>query len=229
MATNPSQGFKRTIEPGTRPIPLDFRVEDPETAMQTALDPLNGIGSTDLYSDGSRLNNQRVGAGVAYKPLSSLWKSRLAPLGADFEVFDAELIKVVEALEWALADNLIGPIRVFLDAQAAISRLQHARPGPGQALALRAHDLARELQATGHRVTIYWVPGHKGVPGNEEADKAAKKATGRPRTGKYLGISLAHVQRTCTKTYRTARANWLAKMLTKRVQRVGQAYKPPRG
>jgi hypothetical protein len=33
MATNLSQGFKHTIEPSTRPILLDFRVEDPETAM----------------------------------------------------------------------------------------------------------------------------------------------------------------------------------------------------
>jgi hypothetical protein len=57
MATDPSQGFEHTIEPGTRPIPLDFRVEDPETAIQMALDPLNGIGSTDLYSDGSRLDD----------------------------------------------------------------------------------------------------------------------------------------------------------------------------
>jgi hypothetical protein len=57
MATDPSQGFERTIEPGTRPIPLDFRVEDPETAMQIALDPLNRMGSTNLYSDSSQLND----------------------------------------------------------------------------------------------------------------------------------------------------------------------------
>jgi hypothetical protein len=72
MATNPSQGFERTIEPGTRPILLDFRVENPEIAMQIALDPLNRMKSTDLYSDGSRLDNQRVGVRVAYKLLSSL-------------------------------------------------------------------------------------------------------------------------------------------------------------
>jgi ribonuclease HI len=229
MATDPSQGFKRTIEPSTRPIPLDFKVEDPETAMQMALDPLNGMGSTDLYSDGSWLDDQRIGAGVAYKPLSGLWKSWLAPLGAGFEVFDAELIGVVKALEWALADNLIGLIRVFLDAQAAINRLQHTRPGPGQALTLRAHNLARELQATDHRVTICWIPGHKKVPGNKKADKATKKAAGRPYTGKYLSISLAHVQQTYTKAYKAARANWLTKMIAKHTQQVSQAYKPPRG
>jgi ribonuclease HI len=114
---------------------------------------------------------------------------------------------MIEALEWALADNLIELIRVFLDAQAAINRLQHTCPGLGQALALQTHDLARELQATGRGVTICWIPGHKRVLGNEEANKAAKKAAGRPHTGKYLSISLAHVQRTCTETYRAARAN----------------------
>jgi hypothetical protein len=33
MTTNLSQGFKYTIEPGTRSILLDFRIENPETAM----------------------------------------------------------------------------------------------------------------------------------------------------------------------------------------------------
>jgi hypothetical protein len=40
--------------------------------MQIALDPLNRMGSTDLYSDSSQLDDQRVGARVAYKPLSGL-------------------------------------------------------------------------------------------------------------------------------------------------------------
>jgi ribonuclease HI len=42
-------------------------------------------------------------------------------------------------------------------------------------------------------VIIYWVLGYKGVLDNEEADKAAKKAIGRPRTGKYSGISLVYI------------------------------------
>ena len=230
MATDPSRGFERTLEYTNKPIPLDFKVADPETAMQQATDPLEALGGTSLYSDGSRLDDKRIGAAAVYKPPTGPWKSRLAPLGAGFEVFDAELVGVVEALEWALADNLPGPIRVLIDAQAAISRLQHARPGPGQALALKAHSLAGQLQATGRRVFISWVPGHKGVPGNEEADKAAKKAAGRPPTGKYSGISLAHARRTCTEASRASRADWLTKQLAKRARRPGhQAYSPPKG
>jgi hypothetical protein len=33
IATDLFQGFERIIEPDTRPILLDFRVEDPETAI----------------------------------------------------------------------------------------------------------------------------------------------------------------------------------------------------
>ena len=230
MAIDPSEGFERTLGYDNKPISIDFRVADVEMAKFEATDPLEAFGGTSLYSDGSRLDDKRIGAAAVYMPLTGPWKARLASLGAGFEVFDAELVGVVEALEWALADGLPGPIRVLLDAQAAISRLQHARPGPGQALALRAHSLARQLQATGRRVSICLVPGHKGVPGNEEADKAAKKAAGRPPTGKYSGISLAHARRACTEASRASRADWLAKKLAKRAQQLSQqAYNPPKG
>jgi hypothetical protein len=33
IATNPSQGFEYTIELNTRPILLDFRIKDSETAI----------------------------------------------------------------------------------------------------------------------------------------------------------------------------------------------------
>ena len=114
---------------------------------------------------------------------------------------------MVEALEWALSKKPEGPVRVFLDAQTAISRLQHANPGPGQALTLRTHNLARQLQTTSCNVTVYWIPDYRGVPGNKEADRAAKKTTDRPPTGKYTDILLVCAQKVCTEAYRITTAN----------------------
>jgi hypothetical protein len=81
------------------------------------------------------------------------WENLEVPMGTGYEVFDAELVAVATALEWALDRHLPGPIYVLLDAQNAISRLQTTKPGPGQALALRAHRAALRLASSGRPVT----------------------------------------------------------------------------
>jgi hypothetical protein len=47
------------------------------------------------------------------------------------------------ALETALRIGGQGSVTVLLDSQAAIARLQHIEPGPGQALALQIHKAAQ--------------------------------------------------------------------------------------
>lgn len=94
-------------------------------------------------------------------------------MGKGQEMFDAELLGLASLLEWALERELQGPIYVFLDARNAISRLQLTAPGPGQALALKAHDAATKLVSKGCLVTVQWVPGHIGIKSNEQTDRAA--------------------------------------------------------
>ena len=125
---------------------------DAEKALKEAAEWRLG---TTLWSDGSRQDDGRTGAGVALQAVPGApWECLEVPMGTGYEVFDAELVGVASALEWALERHLEGPIHVLLDAQAAITRLQSTDPGPGQSLALRAHRAASRLAISGRPVTV---------------------------------------------------------------------------
>ena len=65
---------------------------------------------------------------------------------------------------------------MFSDSHAAISRTVHLDPGPGQQLARATYEHARALSAHGIQVMIHRVPGHSGIPWNEQADHQAINA-----------------------------------------------------
>ena len=65
---------------------------------------------------------------------------------------------------------------MFTDSKRAVQRVRRQANTPGQVITAAIHERAKQLQADGVKVVIRWVPAHQGVPGNEEADRAAKEA-----------------------------------------------------
>ena len=72
-------------------------------------------------------------------------------------------------------------------------------PGPGQDLAVRAIEVAEHTVQRGNSITIRWTPAHRGVEGNERADRAAREAAELPplRTTRNRS-SLAYLRRGTT-------------------------------
>ncbi|KAL2012391.1 hypothetical protein VTN00DRAFT_5109 [Thermoascus crustaceus] len=226
LKIDPSGGFEETIETFPSTFPGIIKVLPVEEAYQAARAARPGL---TLWSDGSRLEDGRTGAGIAWQNSQGTWQTREIPLGAGKEIFDAELAGVCQALHLAQKIKGQGPVTVILDSRAAIDRLQHRGTGPGQALAIQAHEAVQSLQARGRQTTIQWVPGHEGIEGNEQADQAAKRAAARSLQGGSRELSLAYTRRNRTEAMKTRRQNWLARALARRPREAQRAYRAHQG
>ena len=80
------------------------------------------------------------------------------------------------------ARRKLGRVRIFADAQAAITRMTHDEPGPGQTYALQVRMAIATLRERepSVEIKIRWCPAHNGIPGNEVADGWAKQAASEP-------------------------------------------------
>jgi ribonuclease HI len=104
------------------------------------------------------------------------------PMGDECEVHDAELNAIAltsEEMEKIVKNKQtnIKDIWIFCDSQAAINRINNLRIGPGQSYAVRTYQVARKLYNLYNvQLHINWVPSHRDIRGNEQADQLAKIA-----------------------------------------------------
>jgi ribonuclease HI len=183
-------------------------IQDEEQALEEAKRRRDGLV---LWTDGSRREDEWVRCAVGWEK-EKRWEKRRVHLGRQKEAFNAEVYAVSEAVK--IADEICKKegarrVMIFMDSQSTLQRIQSDQPGPGQVLALRTMRWESELLRKNIRVEYRWVPAHKGMEGNQQADQQAIKSAYTHREQytetqnplPYLNyIFFAHVSRRLTET-----------------------------
>jgi ribonuclease HI len=134
-----------------------------------------------IYSDASALKDGTgIGVGLVaydYAQDAQAVFSQIVNIGENQLVYNGELEGLALAFEYAA--KVAAPlqeIRVHADNQAAIYRLHTPSDKPAQTWQLCCIKACKEVNSKGATISIFWVPGHEDITGNERADALAKQA-----------------------------------------------------
>ena len=165
--------------------------DDPQVAIRAWE---QDTAQTRVYSDGALHKAGWMGAGVVLHHINkrgrpSGRRTRRVHLGRippfPYNVHDAEIVGLGEALSLAAEERALTRVSVYTDSRLALNAVRSSAERPGQwrlaDLVLHRYDALMKLHP-GAEVIFRWIPGHKGIEGNEHADSLATQASMPPRT-----------------------------------------------
>ena len=132
-----------------------------------------------VFTDGSGMDRKIGAAAVLYRSgrLKTKLQHQLRPQ-RHHTVYEGEGIGAVLRTKLISNEWNIRSAFIYIDNRASIAATQLTKPSPGHYIFDALHESITSLQKKhlGIKVIIKWVPGHKGMEGNECADEEAKKA-----------------------------------------------------
>lgn len=133
------------------------------------------IGDITVYTDGSKNEDENLGAGFVYyskKTDESIAKSY--HLGKDITVYQSEVFAINEVAQHLLDKETRNcSIIIHSDSRAALDTLHKKFINSAQVR--DTIETLNRLAAQDNTVTLRWVKAHVGHPGNEKADELAKQ------------------------------------------------------
>ena len=161
--------------------------QDAQTNIDNAAKTLlQGIDPDDIviFSDGSAVEGTKNGGAGAVVTVPGREKVVLKKAcGKVCSSFKAEMTAIEIALEHVTKetemDHLIEPKKMWVitDSQSSVSMLSS---GPGSQYGdqgNRIWGMIMRIASRGWSIKFQWIPGHRQIEGNEEADKAAGEAS----------------------------------------------------
>ncbi|XP_055714744.1 uncharacterized protein LOC129808865 [Phlebotomus papatasi] len=146
-------------------------------------------GAVTLFTDGSCVEGS---SGAGYHCLE-LQLSGSVSLGHYTTVFQAEVAAITLGTQRLLEAGIEGrKIQIFSDSRAAILSISGWRSR--SALVAECQEVL-ELTFRQCEVDLYWVPGHQGIEGNEEADRLAVEGAGVDFVGPEPVVGLSSQMR----------------------------------
>ena len=145
-------------------------------------DILQQIDESDIciFSDGSALGNPGptgAGACLYMKGLNSDPIQLKRPVSPSCNNYVGELNGIHLGLDWLDSQKIKHKeIHLFVDCQPAIRTIfSTTMPDANIALVVECRQMVKSLDEN-NKLSVHWIPGHKGIQGNEIADKLAKEA-----------------------------------------------------
>ncbi|KAL3965699.1 hypothetical protein ACCO45_000007 [Purpureocillium lilacinum] len=187
-----------------------------------------------IYTDGNGIQSQIGAAAVC----PTIQQTRSSYMGTEdvSTVYAGELQGISLALDIAQQDRAKGYRRskviIYTDNQAAIRSSAKPKGKSGAYLLKKIVSQTTTLQEHNLPIEIRWVPAHTGVQGNEDADRAAKEATGwrkrgAPESRAEMPTELYSLRSTRkTWTHKEAHKTWATRWIAEKRGRTSYRYTP---